>query len=155
VKAHCFSLLTSLLMVLLAEAASGGGLMVHEAWVMLPPPHSSAAAFMKIHNHTGEEVVLVGATSEAASRIEIHESMISDGVAQMKRREALSIPAGETLVLAPKALHFMLIEPVDLSEGDEVQIELQFEAGQAVKFQAPVRREPSADEPGSHHHSHH
>jgi len=154
VKLHCVSLLTSFLIALVAEAASGGELMVHEAWVMLPPPNSSAAAFMNIHNHTGEEVALVGADTESASRIEIHESMISNGVAKMKEREAVSISAGETLVLAPRALHLMLLEPVDLSEGDEVQIELRFEPGQRVKVQAPVRRGPLTEESGSHHHAH-
>ena len=96
-----------------------------------------------------------GATSEAASRIEIHQSVISNEVARMKKREKVSIPAGETLILAPKGMHLMLLEPAALSEGDEVQIELQFDPGKWLEVRAPVRRAPSGDEDGSHHPSGH
>ncbi len=154
-KIRCSAFWMILMFSLLAQNAWGGELMVHEAWVMRPPPNSSAAVFMNIHNHTGKEVVLVGAVTEAAERVEIHESVMTDEMAQMKRREKVSIPAGETLVLAPRGLHLMLVEPVDLSEDDSVQIDLKFESAESITVQAPVRRGPPEHEHGPDHQSHH
>ena len=154
-KIRCFAFWMLLMFSLLAQNALGGELMVHEAWVMRPPPNSSAAVFMNIHNHTENEVVLVGATTGSAGRVEIHESVMTGEMAQMKRREKVSIPAGETLVLAPKGLHLMLFEPVDLSEDEPVQIELKFESAESVTVKAPVRRGPPGEDHGTHHPSHH
>ena len=74
-------------------AVEAGELTVEDSWVMLPPPQSVAAAFMKIHNHTDEVVVLEGATSPQADRVEIHQSLVSDGVASMEELKGVSIPA--------------------------------------------------------------
>ena len=137
------------------QAAQSGGLMVHEAWIMLPPPNSNAAAFMKVHNHTDEVVVLVGVESSVADRVEIHETTMDEGVARMAKLEKVSIAAGETLVLAPKGIHVMLFEPSALTAGRAVPMELEFESGQRVSTTASVQRRPSAKQNGGGAHSHH
>ena len=138
-----------------AWTVEAGELMVEDAWVLLPPPQSVAAAFMKIHNHTDEAVVLVGATSPEADRVEIHRSLVSDGVASMEELQTVSIPAGGTLVLAPKGIHLMLFKPKGLEEGGEVTFELNFKPERKLATQAEVRRVGSAQSTHQGHHSHH
>ena len=115
------------------------------------------AASYQIHMKCGPYLHVCVVTHDRidAERVEIHESVMTDEMAQMKRREKVSIPAGETLVLAPKGLHLMLVEPVDLSEDDPVQIDLKFESVESITVQAPVRRGPPEHEHGPDHQSHH
>jgi len=141
--------------MLCVQVVEAGELMVHDAWIMLPPPDSNAAAFMKVHNHTDETVVLVGVKSPVADRVEIHQSVMAEGVTRMEKLEMVSIPAGETLVLAPKGIHVMLFEPAALTEGSPVPMELEFKSGQRVPTTADIRRRASAKDDGGHSHSHH
>ena len=136
-------------------AVEAGELTVEDSWVMLPPSQSVAAAFMKIHNHTDEVVVLEGATSPQADRVEIHQSLVSDGVASMEELKGVSIPAGETLVLAPKGIHLMLFKPKGLEEGSQVTFELNFKPEEKLTTQAEVRRVAPARQSHEGHHSHH
>ncbi|MEE3328316.1 MAG: copper chaperone PCu(A)C [Myxococcota bacterium] len=144
---------TSLL--LWAQPLEAGELFVEEAWVRLPPPQSTAAAFMKIHNGTEEAVVLVGAQSPWAERVEIHRSVLAEGVATMEELETVSIPAGETLILAPKGMHLMLFQPKKLTEGAQVPLELKFKTAEKISTRAEVRRGPAGKHGGGGHHSHH
>ena len=137
------------------QAVQAGGLMVHEAWIMLPPPNSNAAAFMKVHNHTDEPAILVGVESPVADRVEIHQTTMDEGVARMEKLEKVSIPAGETLVLAPKGIHVMLFEPSALTEGRAVPMELEFVSGQRVSTTATVRKRSPGKHNGGGSHSHH
>lgn len=143
------------LLPLWVQIAQAGEVVVEKAWVRLPPPQSTAAAFLTIRNGTDAEVYLVGAESPVASRVEIHRSVVSDGVASMEEAPRVAIPAGETLTLAPKGMHLMLFKPGALSEGAEIPLELKFEPAQTIPARAEVRR---AD-PGKHgeggHHAHH
>ena len=135
--------------------AEAGDLTVEDAWVMLPPPQSVAAAFMKIENHSDEAVVLIGAASPQAGRVEIHQSTVSDGVASMEQLERVSIPAGETLVLAPKGIHLMLFQPKGLEEGGQVTFELAFTPERRLTTQAEVRRMAPSQHSHEGHHGHH
>ena len=143
------------LSTLCVQVAGAGELMVHDAWIMLPPPNSNAAAFMKVSNHTDEAAVLVGAKSPVADRVEIHQSVMAEGVTRMEKLEMISIPAGETLVLAPKGIHVMLFEPTALAEGSPVPMELEFKSGQRVSTTADVQRRAPAKHNGGGSHSHH
>ena len=153
-KSNLLQPTATLFVALIAHSALAGELMIQDAWVMLPPPNSSAAAFMKIHNPTGEDILLIGAATSAARRVEIHRSVIEDGVARMKRMKTVAVPAGESVVLAPRGLHLMLFDPIPLSDVAEVEIELKFSDQSSRKVKAVVRRAAPEDQPTSHHHSH-
>jgi hypothetical protein len=90
-----------------------------------------------------------------ADRVEIHQSVMAEGVTRMEKLEMVSIPAGETLVLAPKGIHVMLFEPANLTEGSPVPMELEFKSGQRVPTTADIRRGASAKHDGGRSHSHH
>ena len=142
-------------LLLWVQIAQAGEVVVEKAWVRLPPPQSTAAAFLTIRNGTDTEVYLVGAESAVASRVEIHRSVVSDGVASMEEAPRVAIAAGETLTLAPKGMHLMLFEPGALSEGAEIPLELKFEPDQTIPARAEVRRADPGKHEGRGHHAHH
>jgi hypothetical protein len=142
--------LLALLVLLPAWAACAGDLEVTDAWVRLPPPDSSAAAYLTLHNRGSEAHTLRSATSPCCARVEIHRSVESDGIARMEPAHDVVVPAGGSVVFAPRGLHLMLIGPPPLEAGAQVELELAFDAGEPLKFTAPVQKMPMSEH-GEHH----
>jgi periplasmic copper chaperone A len=94
-------------------------------------------SFMTIKNSGGEDVTLVGGSTDIADRIEIHE--VIDGVMQ-PMGEGLVIKAGESVKLRMGGYHVMLIGlNKDLKAGDEATVTLEFSDGQSIDYTAPVK----------------
>ena len=82
--------------------------------------------------NTGEfDERLVSAQTDACRVIELHESVMNDGVMSMQQlTDGMVVGAGETVVLQPGGLHVMCIDKqVDFVEGDEIDLILEFENG--------------------------
>ena len=99
---------------------------------------------------------LVGASCACAARVELHGSVVRNGVASMQRVTAVAIPAGGAVVFAPTANHLMIMglrKP--LEAGTMVPITLRFERAGAVQVPffvtARVEQELAAHR-GEHHH---
>ena len=103
-----------LLLLWLPVQARAGDLEVRGAWIRQPPPGANAAAYMTLHNGGSSAQRLLGARTAAAERVELHRSVVENGVARMEPVEALEIGPGETIELAPGGLHWMLIRPQPL-----------------------------------------
>lgn len=85
---------------------------IENAWIREAPPNASAmAGYLTIQNATDQDRVLTFAKSEQFNSIEIHRTVITDGVARMRRQEDIFIPAGESLELKPGDYHLMLMGP--------------------------------------------
>lgn len=113
---------------------------VRNAWVRLPPPGTPAAAYLTLHNRTDQGLTLVGATSPDCQRVEIHRSVVEDGMARMEPAGPLEIPPEGTLVFAPRGLHLMLMQPKELEAGKRVELKLELEGGATIDVEATVRR---------------
>lgn len=139
------------LLLLLPCAARASDLEVRDAWVRLPPPGANTAGYMELHN-TGEGALRVVAVRTAAAlRVEMHRTVVEDGVARMRPVEAIEVPAGETVRLAPGGLHLMLIGPKGLREGAELELLLALENGDTLAATAVVRRERGRTDGHAHH----
>jgi len=132
-------------------AASAQEIEVEHAWIRQPPPGTNAAGYMTIRNHGEISRQLTGVRSDAAERIEMHRTLVEDGVARMQPVDALELPAGGEVAFEPKGLHLMLIRPAPMKEGDELEIVLQLDGDEYVAVQVPVRREQAPE----HEHAHH
>ncbi|MFN2382109.1 MAG: copper chaperone PCu(A)C [Guyparkeria sp.] len=121
-------------------AAQAAELDVHNAWVALAPPGAHAtAAFMELHNPGDEAVDVVSADAEGFKAVELHESINQDGMHRMIEQDRITVPAGETVVLAPGGYHVMLIGPErSLTEGEMVVIDLGLGDGSRLEVSAPV-----------------
>lgn len=134
---------------LLALPAGAGGLEVRDAWVREPPPGVSAAAYLTARNPGPDVVRIVGAESPRAARVEMHRTVVEEGVARMRPVEAVEVPAGGEVRLAPRGLHLMLLDPAPLRAGEEVPLVLLLDGGGRIEVTARVRPGGAA---GGHHH---
>lgn len=119
-----------------APGASPGG---HGTADMQPMPGTSAI-YMTIHNDGTAADRLIGAAADVARTVEIHETRIEAGMAQMGRIEGILVPAKGKAVLKPRGLHVMLIGlRHDLKPGDRFPVTLRFEKFGEVRLTVEVR----------------
>lgn len=95
-------------------------------------------AFVHLTNVSGEDQTVVGAKSEIAEVVELHE-VIDDGGASVMQEKPGGFPvaAEESYELNPGEDHIMLMELTDeISPGDPVEITLELENGesQTIEF---------------------
>jgi len=116
---------------------------VEDAWVRAAPPTATVTeGYLTLRNSTSGPLRVVHAESPQFERVEIHASMLHDGVAHMAPVAGVTVPARGSVALAPGGLHLMLIEPtLSLAEGGKMILTLDFEDGWSIEFDATVRRE--------------
>ena len=163
----CGLLFASLVVASLAAGCSSGGsaeVRITDPWARASAMTAAAgAAYMTIQNTGTAADALIGASSPAATTVEVHETVVmesaapSDGTGMespmpsasgdlgggmmgMQPIARLEIPAGGTVQLMPGSYHIMLIGlKQDLKPGDTIEITLTFEKAGEVKVNAPVR----------------
>ena len=150
--------LSALILAMVASVATlpavAAELDVRDPWVVLAPPGAYAtAAFMEWRNDDDQPVHVVGADAPGFETVELHRSFNEDGMHRMVRQDRITVPAGESVALAPGGLHIMLIGPERApAEGDRIAIELAFDDGSTQTVEAVVR--PRAARPAGHSHDH-
>ena len=121
--------LTALLLSLSAIAAHAGDApVVSQAWARATPPGVEVGAAYMVIDGGGRPDRLVGASSQRADMVELHDVTEVDGVARMRGIEALEIPARGRVELAPKGRHLMLMGlSAPLVAGQRFDVTLRFE----------------------------
>jgi len=114
---------------------------VSQAWVQaMPPSQTTTAAYLTITNNSGQEAVLVSASSEMAGVTEIHEMGHVNGMMHMAKVDKVRIPAQGKLVLQPGGYHIMMIDlKKPANKGVMVPITLHFQDGTYIIVNAPAR----------------
>ena len=85
------------------------------------------------------------AQSDVFGTIELHRTLVVDGMSTMRPAGNQSIPAGGSLRFEPGGLHLMLMQPQrELKIGDKVHFRLHFADGGALDVIAPVSAEAPA-----------
>jgi copper(I)-binding protein len=112
---------------------------VDNAWVrLLPPTSKMTAAYMTLKSDRDDR--LVGASSDVANVVEIHQSKMTDGVMSMEEVGCLDLPAGQVVELKPQSYHLMVMGlKVPLSEGDVHRFILEFEEAGELEVTLPVK----------------
>lgn len=138
-------------LLICAVFASGGawacdGVTTSNGWVREAPPDAEMlAGYVTLKNSAKKSRTLRGVKSPGFGMVEVHETRMVDGQMQMRALEALRLPAGGQVELAPGGRHLMLMQPVKpLKSGDTVI--LNFDCGRHKPLQVtlPVK---SAVEP--------
>ena len=118
-----------------APAATRGSIEIHRPWARrsLETPER-AGGFFVLTNAGPEPDRLVGATSPAAEKIEIHAIKVMGGDIGMRPRDdGLGLPAGVTLTLQPRGYHLLLIDlPAPLTQGARLSVTLVFEKAGSI-----------------------
>ena len=97
--------------------------------------------YLTIVNDGGEADRLVGARSDVAQAVELHQTQIEGGVMRMQPvAGGVEIPARGRVVFEPGGYHIMLIGlKRDLKPGDRFKVTLQFEKSGALTVESEVR----------------
>ncbi|MCB1354608.1 MAG: copper chaperone PCu(A)C [Rhodobacteraceae bacterium] len=100
----------------------------------------SGAVYLTLANTGTAEDTLLSVTGDAAARIEIHSTVVEDGIARMQpHTDGLPLPPGARVSLAPGGLHIMLLGLTrPLAEGDTVDLTFVFEHAGAIPAAVPV-----------------
>jgi len=115
--------------VLLASgaAAQTGSPEITSIWARATPGRAdTGAAYVTIESAKADR--LTGASTPVASKAELHEVTMQDGIMKMRSMPAIELPAGRTVVLKPGSIHIMLIglkQP--LQAGESFPLTLEFE----------------------------
>lgn len=114
------------LLLLAACRPAPATLEAHEGWLRAGPAEGPLAGYVRLHNGTRADLRCDGAESADFGAIEIHRSMVHDGMSHMMRDQVVEIPAGGRAELAPGGLHLMLFRPQRaLQAGDRSRITLR------------------------------
>jgi len=145
------------LVATVAAFAQSSSIQIETPWARETPAGAkTGAAYMTIDNKSNVPDRLIGASSDVAKTLQIHEMAVVDGT--MKMRElpgGLSVPAGGSVVLKPGSYHVMLIglnKP--LKPGDSIPLTLAFEKAGNVSIKVAVQSlgaMPHGDVPGMNH----
>ena len=135
---------------LLAVPALAGDITVSDAYARASSPVAkSGAAFMTLRNAGDTDDRLVGVSSEAAAKVELHTHKDDgNGVMQMLHvEEGFVVPAGGMHMLERGGDHVMLMGLTGpMSQGDTVTLTLTFENAGDMVVDVPVdlERQPAA-----------
>ncbi|MBS1254070.1 MAG: hypothetical protein MAG451_03126 [Anaerolineales bacterium] len=113
---------------------------VEGAWSRPATAGGTGAVYVTVTNEGGAADSLLGAQSEIAEAVELHETTMENDVMRMQPVSSVEVPAGGRVTFEPGGLHVMLIGlKQDLSAGDRFEITLQFEASGSVPVEVSVR----------------
>ena len=141
------------------DDTSTDALGVVDPWVKATD-ESMTAAFGTLTNETDAEITVVGATSDVAGVVELHEVVTDETGATVMQPKAggFTIPAGGTHELTAGGDHIMLMDLArPLEAGEEVVVTVELSDGSTQDVTALVKPFSGADETyadGSEHEGH-
>jgi periplasmic copper chaperone A len=106
----------------------------------MPPGATSSAAYLTLTNASPATVTIIGASSPAAGRVELHTTLQQDGMMRMRAVAALPLAPAESVELTPGGLHLMIMQAAEsLVPGATLRLCLRLaEHDEAQCFDAPV-----------------
>ena len=113
---------------------------VEDAWVRLPAVSSRPGAAYFTVKGGSEATSLLGVSSPAAVRTELHEMKHENGMMTMSPLKDVAIPAGATVKFEPGGKHVMLydISP-EVHAGGKIPLRLAFANGKTIEVEAELR----------------
>ena len=116
-KLPSFALLVALSLLCSCENSDKPPFVVTDIVITEPMPGKlMSAGYITLGNNTRALIKLTHIVSPNFESIEMHESIMDNGIAKMQRIDSLSIQAGSTSKLERGGKHLMLMRRTDSSE---------------------------------------
>ena len=97
--------------------------------VLQPVPGSAMrAGYLSLTNNSDELMTIDRVASPQFSSVEMHETLIEDGIARMRPIDEIALAPGQTVRFERGAKHLMLMQAV----GDAATVTLQFYAADSL-----------------------
>ena len=145
------SLVAVLLVCAISPSVFAANVSVADAWARATMPGQKVSgAYMKLTADV--DAKLIGVSSAAVSRVEMHEMKMDGDVMRMREMRAIDLPRGKTVSLEPGGYHIMLMNLAKpIAAGVVIPLTLTIESGgkrQTVEVKAEARM------PGGMQHHH-
>lgn len=125
-----------------AQASGANAMVVEHAWARATPAGAkTGAVYMTLINNGAVPDRLLGATTVAADKVQIHKVNEENGVSSMQELHTMDIAAGATVTFRPGDIHAMLVglkQP--LKDGQTISLTLDFEKAGKVSVAASVAK---------------
>ena len=136
----------------LVQTSWAANIRVTDAWARATlPGQKVSGAYMQIQ--ADADARLVGVSSPAVARVEVHEMKMDGDVMRMRELKSVNLPKGKVVSLQPGGFHLMLMNvKKPLVAGDIIPFTLVVESGgkrQKIEVKAEAR---DRDSGGMHHH---
>ena len=131
------------------------------AQITIAKPWSRATApgakvgggYMVIHNNGDAADRLVGASSPAAAKVELHTHLHEGGVMKMREVPAYEVPPKGSFELKPGGAHLMFMDiKRPFKEGEKIPVKLKFEKAGEVSTEFQVGSLGQSAPPAAHKH---
>ncbi|MGB5624451.1 MAG: copper chaperone PCu(A)C, partial [Woeseiaceae bacterium] len=86
------------------------------------PGMQMSAAYLSLTNNSDETIRISRVVSAQYGSVQLHESIVKDGIARMRAIPVLEIPAGETITLKRGGKHLMLMRPTGAADSVSLQL---------------------------------
>ncbi|OGA15767.1 MAG: hypothetical protein A3I63_05240 [Betaproteobacteria bacterium RIFCSPLOWO2_02_FULL_66_14] len=130
------------LFAVLLPSAAIAQVTVEKPWARATAPGATVGGgYLTIRNGQASGDRLVGASSPAAARVELHVHLREGEVMKMRQVPALEVPAGGVLELKPGGAHLMFMAiGKPFKEGERIPVKLKFEKAGEVDAEFHVGR---------------
>ncbi|MEO1206745.1 MAG: copper chaperone PCu(A)C [Pseudomonadota bacterium] len=125
----------------IAHEYKAGGLKIDHPWTRTTPPGVKVGAgYLTIENTGATGDKLIGGTFETASKVELHTTEVTDGIARMRELTGgVEIAPGATLTFEPGGNHLMFMGLKGaLKDGEKISGSLTFEKAGVVPVEFAV-----------------
>jgi copper(I)-binding protein len=125
-----------------AEEVRAGDIVITQAWSRATPNGAkTGGGYLTIENKGAVADRLIGGSAAIASKVEVHEMAMNNGVMTMRALEGgLTVEPGKTVKLAPGGSHLMIFDlKSPLKQGDKLPVTLEFEKAGKVMVSLDVR----------------
>ena len=118
-------------------------------WARATPPSAKLAAGYLTVVNAGAADRLLGASSPAAERVEMHVTLKDGDILRMRQVKDFEVPANGRLELKPAGGHLMFVGiKWPFRDGEKVPVTLRFERAGELKVELAIGQ---AAERGGHH----
>lgn len=159
-RAHLF--IVASIVVLLPMVAQADALEIRDGWVAAAPAVAKTqAVYFTLNNPGDKDVVITTVSAKGFGSAMIHMTMQHGDMTMMHMLSTLTVPAHQSVVLAPGGTHVMLMDPGHIARsGEKVQLTLGFKDGSKqtteldVKNPEPMSLSEPANPSAAPEHSH-
>ena len=126
--------ITLILLLIGCDSLKTGDLIFNDLTVYAPRAGNRVTAgFTNITNNSPDTITINSISSPQFNIVEIHETIMNNGIASMIKINTLTIPEKQSVSLKPGGKHLMLIDPVKrINEGEEIRLIIELSSNETM-----------------------